>query len=134
VITLVVILLSAVLFTIGWWLASQRRYEAHRWVQTVAVCLNAAVVLTWMVKSFVEYVIPRIPDRLDQAYAVTAAHAAVGVIALVFGVFVALRGNELVPKAMKFRNYKPYMRGAYALYMLGTVTGVITYVLIYVTG
>jgi uncharacterized membrane protein YozB (DUF420 family) len=100
----------------------------------VAVSLNAVVVLAWMTKSFVDYVLPRIPDNLDQTYAVTTAHAIVGIIGLVFGVFVALRGNELVPAALRFRNYKPYMRGAYALYMLGTLTGVITYVLIYVTG
>ena len=67
-------------------------------------------------------------------YAVNTAHAVVGAVALVFGVFVALRGNELVPHALKFRNYKPFMRGAYALYMLGTLTGVITYVVLYVTG
>lgn len=135
VITLAVILITAVMFTVGWWLAARRRYEAHRWVQTAAVCLNAAVVLAWMIASFVDYVLPRIPDGLDApAYSVTAAHAAVGAAGLAVGVFVALRGNELVPRALKFRNYKPYMRAAYALYMLGTLTGVVTYVLIYVTG
>ena len=133
--TLVVILASAVLFTVGWRLAVRRRYEAHRWVQTVAVCLNAAVVLAWMIKRFVDYVLPQIPEHLDVTpYAVNTAHAVVGAVAFVFGVFVALRGNELVPKSLKFRNYKPFMRGAYALYMLGTLTGVITYVVLYVTG
>jgi hypothetical protein len=132
--TLVVILVSAVMFTVGWRLAAQRRYQAHRLVQTVAVCLNAAVVLAWMVRSFIEYVLPRIPDRLDQAYAVTTFHAVVGAVGLVFGVFVALRGNELVPQALKFTNYKPYMQAAYWLYMAGTATGVLTYVVIYVMG
>ncbi len=135
VITLLVILVSTVMFTIGWWLAAQKRYEAHRWVQTVAAILNAAVVLAWMITSFIDYVLPRIPDGLDDpTYSVTAVHAAVGIVGLVVGVFVALRGNELVPNALKFRNYKPYMRAAYALYMLGTLTGVVTYFVIYVSG
>ena len=134
VISLVLIVITAILFTVGWRLAMRRRYEAHRWVQTVAACLNAAVVLVWMIRSFTVNVAPQIPAKLsEKAYAVATTHALVGVIGLVFGMFVVLRGNELVPHVLRFKNYKPYMRGAYALYMLGTVTGVILYVVAYGT-
>ncbi len=55
------------------------------------------------------------------------AHALVGVVALVFGTFVMLRGNNLVPRALEFKNYKLFMRSAYGLYMLGTLLGVWVY-------
>lgn len=133
VVSLILILASAVLFTIGWRLAAGGRFPAHCRVQTVAACLNAVVVLAWMIRSFVLNVAPEIPARLDQtSYAVATVHAAVGAIGLVFGVFVVLRANRLVPHALAFKAYKPFMRGSYTLYMLGTLTGVILYVVAYV--
>jgi uncharacterized membrane protein YozB (DUF420 family) len=132
-ISLVLSLLAAVLFTIGWRLAARRRYEAHRWVQTAAACLNAVLVLAWMVRYFGLYVAPEIPARLGEAsYGVTTVHAVVGVIGLMLGVFVALRGNELVPKGLRFTNYKLFMRISYSLYMLGTLLGVVVYIIVYV--
>jgi uncharacterized membrane protein YozB (DUF420 family) len=61
-------------------------------------------------------------------------HAIIGTIGLVFGVFVALRGNELMPKKLRFNNYKLFMRWAYALYMLSTIGGVVLYITIFVFG
>ena len=58
----------------------------------------------------------------------------IGAIALVFGVFVALRGNKLVPKSLRFNNYKLFMRWAYALYMLATLGGVIVYIIVFIFG
>ena len=53
-----------------------------------------------MIRSFVLNVLPQIPAKLGQsAYAVATVHAVVGVIGVVLGVFVVLRGNELVPQA-----------------------------------
>jgi uncharacterized membrane protein YozB (DUF420 family) len=132
-VSLVVMLVAAVMFTIGWRLAVKKQFDAHRWVQTVAVCLNAALVLAWMVSKFVRYVLPEIPARLGQAaYGVTTLHAVVGLIGLVLGLFVALRGNELVPKGMRFTNYKAFMRASYAVYMLATALGALVYINTYV--
>jgi uncharacterized membrane protein YozB (DUF420 family) len=132
-VSLVVMLVAAVLFTVGWRLAVRKQFDAHRWVQTVAVVLNAALVLAWMVSQFVRYVLPEVPARLGQAaYGVTTLHAVVGAIGLVLGVFVALRGNDLVPKALRFTNYKAFMRTSYAVYMLATALGVLVYVNTYV--
>jgi putative membrane protein len=132
-VSLALMIAAAVLLTIGWRLALRRRFEAHRWVQTSAVALNAAVVASWMIRSLVVNILPELPARLGEGtYAVATVHAVVGAIGVVFGVFVVLRGNELVPRALRFTNYKLYMRGAYALYLLGTLTGVILYVVAYV--
>jgi putative membrane protein len=131
--SLALILLSAVMFTIGWRLAVHKRFNAHRWMQTASATLNAVVVCAWMIRSFVLYLVPAIPGKLGQrSYAVATTHAAVGVVALVLGVFVVLRGNELVPAALRFKKYKPIMRTSYALYMAGTVLGVLVYLVTYV--
>ena len=133
--TLVLILLSAVLLTIGWQLAVRKRYEQHRWVQTFAVTLNTIVVLFTMISSFVIHILPGIPGKLNEGdYAVTTIHALVGMVGMVLGVFIVLRGNKLVPKVLRFKNYKLFMRTSYALYMLATLLGVIVYLLVYVYG
>ena len=124
--TLVLILITAVLFNIGFILARRKHFTAHRWVQTAAVTLNTLVVLISMVTSYIIHILPGIPAKLAQGdYAVTTIHGLIGAIALVLGVFVALRGNKLVPKRLRFNNYKLFMRWAYALYMLATLGGVI---------
>lgn len=133
--TLVLILATAVLFNIGFILARQHRYTAHRWVQTSAVFLNTLVVLISMVTSYIIHILPGIPAKLNQGdYAVTTAHGILGAIALLLGVFVALRGNGLVPKGWRFTNYKLFMRWAYSLYMLATLGGIIVYVIVFVFG
>ncbi|NJD58829.1 MAG: hypothetical protein C3F13_08695 [Anaerolineales bacterium] len=133
--TLVLILLSAVLFNIGFVLARRKHYVAHRWVQSVAVILNSAVVLISMVTSYVIHILPGIPAKLGEGdYAVTSLHALIGTIGLVFGIFVALRGNNLVPRTLQFSNYKLFMRWAYALYMLATLGGIVVYFIVYILG
>lgn len=131
-IELVVLILAAILFTIGWRLAVGKHFRAHRWIQTSAASLNAAVVLGSMVSSYWSYVLPGLPAKLDQAYfAVPTVHAIVGLIAFTLGVFVVLRGNGLVPKALRFSNYKAFMRTSYVLYMLATSIGVLVYLVWY---
>ena len=133
--TLVLILVTEVLFTIGWRLAVRKRYEAHRWVQTSAVILNTLVVLITMISSFVTYILPGIPGKLNEgSYGVTTVHALVGLVGLVLGVFIVLRGNNLVPKALRFSNYKLFMRTSYVLYSLATLLGVVVYIVVYVYG
>ncbi len=127
--TLILILLTAILFTIGWQLARHKRFEAHRWVQTTAAVLNAIVVLVVMIRSFILHILPGIPAKFFQGdYAVTTVHAIVGAAGLLLGVFVVLRGNEMVPNAWRFKNYKPIMRTAYSLYMAATLIGVLVYI------
>ncbi len=133
--TLVLILLSAVLFNIGFVLARRKHFTAHRWVQTSGVIINTLVVLISMVTSYIIHILPGIPSKLGRGdYAVTTVHGMIGAITLIYGVFVALRGNELVPRKLKFQNYKPFMRWAYSLYMFATLSGVILYYIVFVLG
>jgi uncharacterized membrane protein YozB (DUF420 family) len=133
--TLILILLTAILFTIGLLLARRKHYEAHRWVQTVTAFLNAIVVISVMIRSFVVHILPGIPGKLLEGdYAVTTVHALVGMIGLLLGVFVVLRANGLMPKGLRFKNYKLFMRTAYALYMLAAFLGMIVYAEVYILG
>jgi uncharacterized membrane protein YozB (DUF420 family) len=133
--TLVLILVTAILFTLGWQLARHKRFAAHRWVQTTSASLNAVVVLSVMIRSFLVHILPGIPVKLLHGdYAVTTVHALVGAIGLLLGIFVDLRANKLVPKALRFKNYKRFMRTSYVLYMVSTVLGCIVYSVVYIFG
>jgi uncharacterized membrane protein YozB (DUF420 family) len=133
--TLVLILITAVLFNVGFILARRKQFEVHRWVQTASVTLNTLVVLISMVTSYIIHILPGIPAKLNQGdYAVTTMHGVVGAIALLWGLFIMLRGNKLVPKSLRFKNYKLFMRWAYALYMLATLGGVSVYIIVFVFG
>jgi uncharacterized membrane protein YozB (DUF420 family) len=124
--------LIALLFTVGVALALNKRYQLHRWVQTTAASLNAIFVLWMMILPFKNTVAPNIPAKLSQSfYAVASLHGLIGFTALTFGLFVTLRGNKLVPKALRFNNYKLFMRIAYSLYMLATLLGVGVYLVWY---
>jgi uncharacterized membrane protein YozB (DUF420 family) len=134
-ITLILILITAILFTIGWRLAVNKRYEVHRWVQTTAAILNAIVVLLAMVNVFIVYILPGIPGKLFQgSYGATAVHGLVGAIGLVLGIYIVLRANNLLPKSLQFNNYKLFMRTSYAIYMSATFLGVIVYIMAYIIG
>lgn len=133
--SLVVMLVSAALFTFGRHLARRRRYELHRWVQTGAVTLSTLVAVSFMVNSFVVHILPGVPSKLLEGdYGVSTLHSALGTTALLLGVFIVLRANNLVPQALRFRNYKLFMRAAYTMYMLAALLGVTVYILVFVFG
>jgi uncharacterized membrane protein YozB (DUF420 family) len=88
-----------------------------------------------MTGSFLIHIFPGIPAKLlEGSYGVTAVHAFVGLVGLLLGVFVVLRGNKLVPRALRFANYKAFMRVSYVLYMAATLIGVVVYVVAFVYG
>jgi uncharacterized membrane protein YozB (DUF420 family) len=132
--TLVMMLLIAALFTLGTVMARRQRYQVHRWIQTSAALLNLIMVLWMMILPFRDFVVRDIGGpRPTLFYTVTSVHAAIGFVALTFGLFVTLRGNELVPQPLKFNNYKLYMRIAYGLYMAATLLGVWVYIIWFIT-
>lgn len=133
--SLIMMLLTAAMFTWGWRLAVQRRYDTHRRVQTIAVLVNTAVVLVVMVSSFVIFILPGIPGKLGEgSYGITTVHAILGTISLLFGVYVVFVGYGWLPKRLRFTNYKLFMRTSYALYLSATLLGVVIYNIVFVYG
>ena len=70
------------------------------------------------------------PARQPRArsYALTTVHAVVGLVGVVLGVFLVIRGNQLMARGASLAGYRTAMRAAYVLYMLGDVLGVVLYV------
>jgi len=133
--TLILIIASALMFTIGWRLILMKKVSAHRWVQTAAAILNTFVVLMVMIPSFASAILPGIPAKLlEGTYGVTTLHALIGMTGLLLGGFIVLRANGLMPRFLRFTNYKGFMRTSYFLYMAATLLGVIVYVTVYITG
>ena len=131
-IALILILFSSIMFTVGWRLAVHQHYAVHRWVQTSAAIINSAAVLAIMVGSFWGFVLPTLPTKLGEPVAtITTIHAIIGAFTFLLGIFVVLRANQLVPSALRFKNYKIFMRTSYGLYMLSTLIGVVVYLVTY---
>jgi uncharacterized membrane protein YozB (DUF420 family) len=113
----------------GMRLAWQKRYRAHALCQSTVVLLNLLVIGFVMAPSFRSQVAPVIPRRLHDSYfAIATAHAAMGVIAELFAIYILLvAGTNLLPKRVRFTNYKPWMRTALALWWLALLLGFTTY-------
>lgn len=127
-ISLILGILIAITLTIGVAMAIRKQFDIHQRIQTIAVSLNILQILFIMLGSYFRSAAPGIPSQLNSAYyQVAFGHALIGFFAATFGTFVMMRGNNLVPKALRFNNYKLFMRIAYVLYMLVTILGIWTY-------
>lgn len=124
-------IIVAIMFTVGAYLAIRGQYEAHRWVQTTGAIANLALVLGIMIPSLLSVDPSENVELPAAAFVAMPAHEIFGTVGMLFGLFVVLRGNELVPNRLKFQNYKPFMRAAYALYLIATIVGVAVYVTLY---
>jgi len=130
--SLIITLLAAVLLTVGVVLAKSKRYDAHRWVQTAAVVLNAVPVVFWMIRSFRLYILPDLPGNLSKSVdAITTVHAVAGLIGMVLGLFVMIRANQLAARGESLSRYKNLMRTAYVVYLIATALGIWVYIALY---
>jgi uncharacterized membrane protein YozB (DUF420 family) len=131
---LVLMIFIGGLFSVGFLLARRGRYEAHRWVQTTGGSISLILVLWLMLLPYRDFVLPGLPGRLDAPFFwLTSLHGLVGLIALPYGTFVILRGHNLVPKALRFRNYKKFMRWAFGLFLATILLGIGVYIVWFVT-
>lgn len=120
------------LFTVGMVLAWREQYETHKWVQTAGVVLNPVLVAWLMIGPYIGEVAREFgnPPYPAGFYWLPTVHGLTGAAALVFGVYVTLRGHNVqLPKALMFNNYKPYMRVAYGLYLTATMLCIAVYVM-----
>ncbi len=123
---------AVVLLTAGVVLARRRRYDAHRWAQTVAVILNAILVALWMMQSLVRFILPGLPGSLsEKGHTLAAIHAATGAVGVALGIFVVVRATQLTRRGKSVSRYKTRMRVAYFVYLAGFALGVALYVVTY---
>jgi uncharacterized protein (TIGR03382 family) len=119
---------------IGAWLARRRRFRQHAWCQSAIVLLNLAVIVLVMVPSFQVQVVPEIPLRLAKTYyALATAHAALGTITEIAGLYILLAaGTGVLPEKFRITKYKAWMRTVLVLWWLVLLLGLATYVRWYV--
>ncbi|HWO33312.1 MAG TPA: hypothetical protein VNO32_31315 [Candidatus Acidoferrum sp.] len=128
-ITLLLEIAMGVGLLIGALLARFKRFRQHAWCQSVIVLLNLAVIVIVMIPSFRVHVNPKIPLRLGKAYyALATAHAALGSVTEIAGLYVLLAaGTSVLPEKFRITNYKAWMRTALALWWLVLLLGLATY-------
>ena len=121
---------------IGAVLARKGRFRVHAWCQSAVVLLNLAIVVLLMIPSFYVHVSRNIPAKLGKAYyALPTAHAALGSITEIAGLYILLAaGTNVVPQRFRMTNYKLWMRSVLALWWLVLLLGLATYVRWYVPG
>ncbi len=114
--------------TVGYGLARRGNIRAHQYNQTAWVLFNIVLVVFIMALSFRLQVAPGIPAKLGRPYYwLSTVHAAIGGLTILSGIFILLRMNKLVPKALRVKWWKNLMRGTLVGYWLVGLLGVGTY-------
>jgi hypothetical protein len=119
---------------VGAVLARRRRFRGHAWCQSIIVLLNFGVIVVTMIPSFVTHVSPKIPLRLGKSfYALPTAHAALGTVTEIGGLYVLLAaGTNVLPQKFRITRYKLWMRTLLVLWWVVLVLGFATYVRWYI--
>jgi uncharacterized membrane protein YozB (DUF420 family) len=119
---------------VGAVLARKRQFRLHAWCQSAIVLLNLVAIVSVMVPSFHDHVSPKIPLKLGKAYyALATAHAALGTITEIAGVYILLAaGTSVLPEKFRIIKYKLWMRSVLALWWLVLLLGFATYARWYV--
>lgn len=128
-VTLLLEIAMGVGLLIGAVLARFGRIRQHAWCQSVIVLLNLGVIFFTMIPSFRVHVSPRIPLKLGKAYyAVSTAHATLGTITEIAGLYILLAaGTSVLPEKFRITRYKGWMRTVLALWWLVLLLGFATY-------
>lgn len=125
---LVQTLMGVALFT-GGLLARQRRYKAHGICQTTVLLLNVLMIALVMWPSFQQQVVPAFPRVFRRRYyTVAAIHGAVGMVAEILGLYIALvAGTNILPQSLRFKRWKLWMRAELILWSFVLLSGAGTY-------
>ncbi len=126
---LIINMTMGIALLVGAVLARRKRYTAHGVCQTTVLLLNLVMIALVMWPSFHTQVMPRLPARLGRRYyAVATGHAALGTVAELFGLYVVLvAGTNIVPRWLRFKRWKLWMRVELALWWIVLLTGMGTY-------
>jgi uncharacterized membrane protein YozB (DUF420 family) len=121
-ITLGLLLLAGLL------LARRSRYAMHGACQSLALVATLVMTAIWMLPAYHNNYGPAIFKLGNRVNVAAAAHVVVGSLALLLGIYVVLvAGTPLVPKALRFSNYKVWMRTLISVWWLALLLGVLTY-------
>ena len=128
-VTLVLEIAMSVGLVIGAQLARLRRYRLHAWCQSLIVLLNLVLIALTMIPAFHRQVLPKLPSRIGKLYyALAATHAALGGVAEFGGMYILLAaGTEILPKKVRIKRYKFWMRSVLVVWWMVLFLGIATY-------
>ncbi len=131
---LVVQLIMGVALLAGALLAKHKRYRAHGICQTTVLLLNVLMIALVMWPSFQQQVKPTLSKVHHKwYYEVATMHAVLGVTAELLGLYIVIvAGTKLLPRRLRFNNWKWWMRTELVLWMLVLLSGIGTYCAWYV--
>ncbi len=110
-------------------LAKRKRYTAHGICQTTVLLLNLLMIGLVMWPSFQQQVRPGLPKVLHKwYYAAATIHALLGVTAELLGLYIVIvAGTSALPRWLRFKDWKRWMRTELMLWSIVVLTGVGTY-------
>jgi uncharacterized membrane protein YozB (DUF420 family) len=112
----------------GLLLARRSRYAMHGACQSLALVATLVMTAIWMLPAYHNNYGPAIFKLGNRVSVAAAAHVVVGGLALLLGIYVVLvAGTSLVPEALRFSNYKVWMRTLISVWWLALLLGVLTY-------
>jgi uncharacterized membrane protein YozB (DUF420 family) len=131
---LVVQLIMGLALIAGVLLAKQKRYTAHGICQTTVLLLNLLMIGLVMWPSFQQQVKPALSKVLHKwYYEVATIHALLGIAAELLGLYIVIvAGTHLLPRQLRFKRWKLWMRAELVLWAIVLVSGVGTYCAWYV--
>ena len=111
---------------LGMVLARRKRYRAHKYCQSSVLLLNLPLIAFIMFPSFRQQVQPQLPGSLgDSYYAVATLHAVAGTVAQLLGLYILLvAGTKLLPRRLRFRRFKVWMRTELAVWWAVVFLGI----------
>ena len=131
---LVVQLIMGLALIAGVLLAKQKRYTAHGICQTTVLLLNLLMIGLVMWPSFQQQVKPALSKVLHKWYYEAATiHALLGMAAELLGLYIVIvAGTNLLPRRLRFKRWKLWMRAELVLWAIVLVSGIGTYCAWYV--
>ena len=110
-------------------LAKRKRYTAHGICQTTVLLVNLVMIGLVMWPAFRQQVEPRLPKVLHKwYYAVATIHALLGGTAELLGLYIVIvAGTSVLPRWLRFKDWKRWMRTELTLWSVVVLTGVGTY-------
>jgi uncharacterized membrane protein YozB (DUF420 family) len=127
-VNLVVQLVMGAALVAGVLFAKQKHYRAHGICQTTVLLLNLLMIGLVMGPAF-RQANPTVYMVLHKRYyAAPMIHAALGTTAELLGLYIVLvASTNVLPKWLRFRNWKRWMRTEFALWLVVVISGMGTY-------
>lgn len=123
---LVIQIVMGVALLVGMFLARRKKFTAHGFCQASVMVLNLALIFSVMVPSFHRQVQPELSRHLSRSdVLIPFLHAMLGTIVELNGLYIILvAGTNIIPKALRFDRYRPWMRTQLALWWITIFFGI----------